>query len=96
MKKLIKEKFFDHFEYISNINDSQQEVAKKIIDEYNDDRMLVFFEFRDYLWGWDSTEQDTELFANEEPMSIAESLDYLMNGESKVLEHLKHTKTDPQ
>jgi hypothetical protein len=79
VRKVIKEKFFDHFEYISTINDSQQKAfAKKILDDYNDDRMLVFFEFSDYLWGWDdNTEQDMndmKLLTEEEPMSITEPL----------------------
>lgn len=61
VRRVIKEKFFDHYEYTSTFSDNQQEVvAKKILDEYNDDRMLVFFEFRDYLWGWDNTDDDDE------------------------------------
>ena len=77
VRKLIKDKFFDHYEYISTANDIQQEIAaKKILDEYNDDRMLVFFEFRDYLWGWDSRD-NTEQYMSDtdeehEPMSIIE------------------------
>jgi hypothetical protein len=64
MKKLIKEKFLDHYEYIAAVNDTQQEnEAKKMLDEWNDARMLTFFEFRDYLW---SLESDNEY----DPMSI--------------------------
>lgn len=77
VKQVIKEKFCDHYEYIATVSDAQQETAaKKILDEYNDDRMLVFFEFRDYLWGWnsrDNTEQDmSDTDEEHEPMSITE------------------------
>lgn len=62
VRKTIKEKFLDHYEYTATVSDAQQEAAaKKTLDEYNDTRMLTFFEFRDYLWGWDNrdnTEQD--------------------------------------
>jgi len=55
MKNTIKDKFFEHYDYISIVSDIEQEtIAKKIFDENNDDRMLIFFEFRDYLWNWDS------------------------------------------
>jgi hypothetical protein len=59
MKKIIKEKFVDHYEYTASVSDEQQEaVAKKALDDYNDARMLTLFEFRDYMWGWDTeTEQ---------------------------------------
>lgn len=68
IKRLIKDKFCDHYEYTASINDSEQEaVAKKVLDEYNDARMLTFFEFRNYLWRWDS--RDT---SDDEPMSITE------------------------
>jgi len=71
VRRVIKDKFFDHYEYTATVNDAQQEVrAKKILDEYDDDRMLVFFEFRDYLWGWDNTEEQ-DMNTDEEPdMSI--------------------------
>lgn len=56
MRRTIKEKFFDHYEYTATVNDVQQEtLAKTILDKYNDTRMLTFFEFRNYLlWVWDS------------------------------------------
>lgn len=80
VRRVIKDKFFDHYEYTATVNDTQQEaVAKKILDEYNDDRMLVFFEFRDYLWGWDSrdnTEQDiSDTDEEPEPMSTTETIE---------------------
>lgn len=55
VRRIIKEKFFDHYEYTATVSDDQQEtIAKKFLDEYNDNSMLTFFEFRDYLWGWNS------------------------------------------
>ena len=54
VKTIIKDKFFDHYEYTAMVVDTQQEItAKKNLDERNDTRMLTFFEFRDYLWKWD-------------------------------------------
>lgn len=59
VKRLIKEKFFDHYEYTSSVKDEKQEqVAKRLMDQYDDERMLVFFEFRDYLWEWNSLDVD--------------------------------------
>jgi hypothetical protein len=59
MKRIIMKKFLDHYETIASVDDTKQEtVAKKILDEYNDTRMLILFEFRDYLWGWDSSDSD--------------------------------------
>ena len=53
VKRIIKDKFFDHFDYIASYSDNaQQAIAKKVLDDYGDTRMLTFFEFRDYLWGW--------------------------------------------
>lgn len=53
LKALIKEKFFDHYEYISMADDSEPEaIANKLFNDYNDDKMLIFFQFRDYLWKW--------------------------------------------
>jgi hypothetical protein len=53
LKKLIKESFFEHYEYISMADDSEQEaMANEIFNDYNDDKMLIFFQFRDYLWKW--------------------------------------------
>lgn len=67
VRRVIKDKFFDHYEYTATVNDAQQEArAKNILDEYDDDRMLVFFEFRDYLWGWDNTEEQ-DMNTDEEP-----------------------------
>ena len=64
VKSDIKEKFLDHYEYTTFGSDDQQEaVAKKILDEYGDTRMLTFFEFRDYLWGWDTG--DVESMCND-------------------------------
>lgn len=61
VRRIIKEKFFDHYEYTTNVSDDQQEaVAKKIFDYYGDTRMLTLFEFKDYLSGWDSRDNTKE------------------------------------
>jgi hypothetical protein len=50
VKMNIKDHFFDHYEYISMVDDNTRETeAKKIFNDYNDSRVLMFFEFRDYL-----------------------------------------------
>ena len=77
VKKVIKNKFFDHYEYTTTVSDAQQEaVARNVLDEYNDTSMLTFFEFRDYLWGWDSTDNtEQEVGMNDSDdcdMSISE------------------------
>jgi len=57
IRKLIKEKFFDHYDYIADVNDHNREMtAKKIFNEFNDNKMLVFFEFKELLLSWDSRE----------------------------------------
>jgi hypothetical protein len=76
VKKVIKEKFFDHYEYTASANDEQQEaVAKKVLDDYNDTRMLTFFEFRDYMWRWDEQQNVTcEEFKDDcDQMSMSQS-----------------------
>jgi hypothetical protein len=53
LKMLIKEKFFDHYDYLAEEEDIQQKmIAKNRLDNLNDERMLKFFEFRDYLQNW--------------------------------------------
>jgi len=53
VKKVIKDNFVDHYEFTASDNDAEQKnIAKKIFDEYNDMRMLVFFEFKEYIYEW--------------------------------------------
>jgi hypothetical protein len=54
LKRKIRDKFFDHIEFIADIDNgihdrNQKAYAKKLYDDYNDARMLRFFEFKDYL-----------------------------------------------
>jgi len=82
VKKVIKENFFNHYEYVASVDDEQQEaIAKQILDEYDDTRMLLFFAFRDYLWGWDSRDVSNE---EDSDMSYDESgsIDHAIAGPS--------------
>jgi hypothetical protein len=57
LKMSIKEHFFEHYDYLAAIEESyddiqQKMIAKNRLDNLNDERMLKFFEFRDYLQNW--------------------------------------------